>query len=81
MLDLNKCTELVEAFTPGIGDEPERDNLAGGLVDDLKYAKDSCLMAYCYDDAKFIDKRTLTAIISTLTWFEDCIKELNQKHD
>lgn len=78
MLDLNKSVELSRAFEPGIGDEPERDNLAGGLATGLKYAIDKCLKVFCFNDARYMDKDVLTAICNASEWIEDCIRELNE---
>lgn len=76
MLDLNKSAALSEAFEPGVGNNPERDNFAGAMVDELKYAINQCLKAFCFDDTIYLDKGVFGAIINTSAWLEDCIEEL-----
>lgn len=78
MLDLNKSGTLVEAFEPGVGNNPERDNLAGCLANDLKRALENCLRAFCFEDTGYIDKRVLTAICNTYDWLENCLTELSR---
>lgn len=78
MLNLHKSDTLVSAFAPGTGDTPERDNMAGYLINDLSNLIVHLALDYFRENTKYIKNSDFETLCNTVSWLQKIFNELEE---
>ena len=76
MLDLNTIPTLAEAFAPGVGSDPKKDNAAGTVLKSLTHALKDITMAKSLDESRHIKTSTIEALCTAIELLEDIFSEI-----